>query len=238
MERKQPSPSDWFSNFVSIKNKSGRIIRKYISVVEQLYYEDVETILDAIVEDTTHYAEAREYLFDIATEKLLYPFADVEVIKFPNIFDLTPKIFSPKYFPEDVLNTPFNELNSKYWPFKEVSEGLFSLIVECDPFIIADKFWDMSLIFTEIGVKLAIDNGEKPEDVEMGFDTLFEYFLVAVFAFGVNEILETMKYSCSFAQFVKEYDTKKKFSMTHFEALVTFIGNIDENEYHFKFGGK
>ena len=222
-----------FLEFVSIKNKSGRIIRKYYNLIDQLEYEDLEVILNSIVPDKEHYKVIREFLFDLAWEKLIFPFADVEIMNLPNIFDLTPKIFSPKFLSDKVINTPFSELNSIDWPFKDLSNDLFLLLIERDPFIVAEKFWSMSCEYTQIAIILAKEYHD--DDCEIGFDLIFSYFLIAIFAFGVSEILEVMKFSYSFIDFIEPNDTIKLYSMTYFEALVNFITQINSEEYHKKY---
>jgi hypothetical protein len=149
----------------------------------------------------------------------------------PEIFDMTPRIFGPRFFPEEVLNTSFSELNCTVWPMREVSLNLFDFLIETDPFAIADLFWEW---FTEIGdiaQKLGAGSGLAPEDIELGFDNMFQYYLVAIFAFGVSEILEVFAFAGSFLDYVGN-DAQQQFAMTNCVGIVEYITKMNAVEVH------
>ncbi|OHS93094.1 hypothetical protein TRFO_40593 [Tritrichomonas foetus] len=229
-----PQNQNWTVKFLSLDFKSGRIIRRCISAFGDMTYYDIEVILKAITPKPEFLPLTRHLIFDLAWEHYMFPFTETAVMTLPNIFDLSPKIFSPPFLDEKSLNTPFNILNSTDWPFRKVSEELFTLLVETDPFVVADIFWDIITDITKIATDLAIKSGKAPEDADLGFEALFKYLLVIVFAFGVSEVIEMMAFSSFYYEFI-ENDPQKQFVMTHFNGLVKYINDIDANEYHRQF---
>lgn len=209
--------------------KSGRILQRFEKVLEEIDYNDCEVIMKALAPEGENTDFVRGVMFAIAWGKLVFPFADVDVMTFPNILNETPRFVNPPYLPESALDTPFNEINGTEWPLRERSLALFELMLETDPFVIADLYWDWVQGLANDIERLAIDSGCEADDVEIGFDCLFRYTLLCVFAFGVSEILEVMKFTSSFLEFVGA-DAHKQFAMTNCLAVVTYIARLAEKE--------
>lgn len=228
-------PKDIEGTLLSPKNRSGRIIIRLEQSMDEMTYGDLELIMNAITPSTELLTRTRRLLFDISWQQYLFPFSRVEQMILPNIFDLSPSIFKTPYLTKKVLHTPFNVLNAGDWPFKHVSMSLFFLMLQTDPFRIADLFWDLITYTSKIVAQILTKQGKKKEDIDIGFDQLFAVLLVCVFAFGVSEILEVMMFSSSFLEYV-DNNTHQQYAMTHFQGIIQFVRNIDANEYHRRFG--
>ena len=230
MEQELPAtPATREDRLRSPAEKSGRILQRFEKVLEEIEYSDCEVIMKALSSDSVDAEFARHVMFDIAWGRFMFPFADVDVMTFPDILHETPKILNPPYLSEPVLNTPFNEINGTDWPLRDTSLALFDLMIETDPFVIADLYWDWIQGLANSVQSLAIESGCDPDEAEIGFDVLFQYTLLCVFAFGVSEILEVMKFSASFLDYVGN-DTHKQFAMTNCLAVVTYISRIGHQQ--------
>lgn len=224
-----PDHIDWIDEFLSIEQKSGRIVQRVQAHFGEMNYDDILFILKALSSEKYPSKQINDLLFDLAWQQYMFPFVEVNEMTFPDIFNYTPKIFEPPYLPESVMNTPFNCLNSSNWPCKEVSEDLFYLLVETDPFVIASRFWTILSKLSEIINQLAVNMGINPDEAEIGFEVLFKYLLCIVFAFGVSEILEVMTFSAEFYDFIDD-NSEQQYAMTHFLGLVKYITTMDVNE--------
>jgi hypothetical protein len=150
-------------------------------------------------------------------------------MELPDVFDLTPAIFNPPFLPAEVLATPFSVLNATNWPFRSASVALFDFLIETDPFVIADIFWGWV-----DGVAAIVRDLAGGGDVEIGFDTIFPCFLVAIFAFGVGEILEAFAFCGAFLEW--ETDARRQFAMTHCLGIVAYIEKMDVDGLRARFG--
>lgn len=233
-----PNKIDWTYLFLDTSNKTGRIMHRLKTNIGEMTYYDIEVIIKALCNDKTQVPRIRQLIFDLAWQQYIFPFVEVLIMELPNIFDLTPRIFTPPFLSDQVLDTPFSTLNSTDWPFKNTSENLFLLLIETDPFIIADKVWDIISQITQITNQIVIDSGGDPADADIGFEVLFKYLLVIVFAFGVSEILEVMSFCGLFYEFTDCEDSQRQFAMTHCNGLVKYISSMNSVELHNKFGKK
>lgn len=233
-----PTNIDWTYLFLDLSRKTGRIMRRLISNIGEMTYYDIEVIIKALCNDKKQVSKIRQLIFDLAWQQYIFPFVEVLIMELPNIFDLTPRIFTPPFLTDKVLDTPFSILNSTDWPFRNVSENLFILLTETDPFIIADRVWDIISQITQITNQIVIDNGGDPDDADIGFEVLFKYLLVIIFAFGVSEILEVMSFCGMFYEFTDCEDSQRQFAMTHCNGLVKYISSMNSVELHNKFGKK
>lgn len=233
-----PSSVEWEYTFLHPSKKTGRIMHRLIANIGEMTYYDIEVIIKALCPEKSQVPQVRKLIFDLAWQYYIFPFVDAIIMELPDIFDLTPRIFTPPFLKDEVLDTPFNILNNTDWPFKNVSENLFDLLIETDPFIIADKVWNIISQITEIVNKLVIANGQNPEDADIGFEVLFKFLLTIVFAFGVSEILEVMDFCRLFYDFTEDNDSQRQFAMTHCNGLVKYISSMNSEELHEKYGKK
>lgn len=231
-----PKEFAWEYTFLDPSQKTGRIMRRLVSNIGEMTYYDIEVIIKALCKDKNEVPRVRQLIFDLAWQQYIFPFVDVLIMELPNIFDLSPRIFTPPFLSDQVLDTPFSVLNNTDWPFKDVSENLFILLIETDPFIIADGVWNIIAQITEITNKLVIDSGGNPDDADIGFEVLFKYLLVIIFAFGVSEILEVMSFCGMFYEFTECQDSQRQFAMTHCNGLVKYITSMNAIELRHKYG--
>ncbi|KAH0796043.1 hypothetical protein GPJ56_000111 [Histomonas meleagridis] len=230
--------NDWVCIITSMKRRSGRVIHRFLENLQEMTYPDAEVIIKAICESSPKmYTRVRTFIFERSWQLYLFPFSSVHELRLPKIFDLTPRVFGPPFFPSEYIDVPFSKLNSTDWPLREISEKFFVILVQCDPFIIADLFWDVLAFTTDVTQKLKMLQSNNQVDDAPGFDELFSYMLVCVFAFGVDELLEMLEYCAQFSEYeLKSSD--RQFAMAHCEGLVQHIKKLNENELRKKFYGK
>lgn len=211
----------WQRFFEDPNTKFGQIIKRFQEHLAEMDYNDVEIIIDAIATKKHMISQIRTYLFDIAWTNLMFPFSDTQMLHFPPIFHKTPKDFNAPFIPEPYLSTEIRLLNSTEWPFKMISEDMFLILIETDPFTIADFFWESIQRVGRVVKKL------NPNVEELDFDQLFSLLIVIISAFGVDEILESMSFSASFEDFEND-SVHRKFAMQHMTGIVSYILSLKD----------
>jgi hypothetical protein len=136
--------------------------------------------------------------------------------------DLSPLVFKPPFMPEGLKMTSFAELNILEKPFGKACENFFLMLVQTDPFVAADELWNVIQNLSCLILSFVED-----DDEEIGFDEIFPYLLVAVFVFGIDEILDVMEWIGNFTDFAVG---TTQFAMTHCIGILRRIGGIDEKE--------
>lgn len=229
---------DFLSTVLSPQQKSGRIISRFLANIQVMSYPDLDVILSAIVPNPSSYVGIRNLLFDLAWTKMQFPFAEITHIQFPPIFDLTPRSFGATYLKEEHLDIPFEKLNyirdskNMFWPFAFTQGYYFTLMCYRNPFMIANGFWDLIQAVANTIQQLAIDSGEKNDEVEIGFDNVFPFLLSSLFAFGCSEILNTLEYCSQFLDYAN--DEHQQFAMTHCSGIVDQIRRIRADEFRLR----
>jgi hypothetical protein len=219
--------------FLSTTQKSGRIVSRFRQFLDDMGASDVDIILQALAPNAQDVPFVRRILFDIGWEEFMFPFVDIRQMTLPDIADLTPRLFGPQFLDDQVLSTPFDRLNATEWPFKAQSLELFSFLIETDPFVIANMFWVWSDDVARIGNGLAAAAGVTGDDADLGFDVMFQYYLVAIFAFGIAEVLEVFAFAGAFLDY--ESDSKRQFAMTNCQAIVTYVEGLDAAQLRRKY---
>lgn len=107
--------SDFVSSFLSPERKSGRIIQRFLSRITEMTYSDLDMIITAVLPHPSYYIKVRSLLFDLAWQRMDFPFAAITHLQFPDILDFTPRSLSPMYLADEYLDTPFNRLNNTYF---------------------------------------------------------------------------------------------------------------------------
>ncbi|EAY10110.1 hypothetical protein TVAG_274730 [Trichomonas vaginalis G3] len=212
---------DWMRHFENPQSRYYQILTRFKQHLNEMDYSDVDVIIHAITNNKKFYPEIRTFLFNTAWEQIMFPFSDTPQLHFPNVFSRTPKSFNAPYISEPFASMELRVLNSTDWPFRIVSEDLFLILIETDPFNIADFFWESIERIGRIVKKM------DPSVTDLDFDQLFSLLLVITFSFGVDEILECFKFSASFEDFETE-SVHRKFAMQHMEGIVSYILNIKE----------
>jgi hypothetical protein len=225
--KNKPSPSDREALLRSPAERTGRILERFRQSIDEMTAADIEVIVEALARIPKDAPFARAVLFNLSWEAFVFPFAEVRPMELPRIFDLTPAVFNPPLLPAGFLETPFSMLNAGEWPLRAVSLALFDFLIETDPFVIADMFWKWFNDVAAVGQQLGIAAGE---EVELGFDAMFPYFLVAIFAFGVAEILEVFTFCGAFLDY--ETEPHRQFAMTHCLGIVAYIARLDADALH------
>jgi hypothetical protein len=202
--------------------RSGRMIERFRRSINEMTAADVDLVASALVEDQRDVALARKVLFNLSWEVFLFPFGEVPPMSMPDIFDLTPGVFNPPFLPGEVLETPFAMLNATDWPFRSASLALFDFLIETDPFTLAETFWEWFNRVALVGHALGVAAGE---EVELGFDVMFPYFLIAIFAFGIAEILEVFAFCGAFLEW--ETESRRQFAMTNCLGIVAYVQKMN-----------
>jgi hypothetical protein len=99
-----------------------------------------------------------------------------------------------------------------------------------------DKPVFSSYVLRDINVTvdyLPVIAGMEREDIELGFDAMFPYLLVAIFAFGVSEILEVFTFAGAFIEY--ETESQKQFAMTNCMGIVADIRSLNPDALHARF---
>lgn len=78
-------------------------------------YSDLDMIITAVLPHPSYYIKVRSLLFDLAWQRMDFPFAAITHLQFPDILDFTPRSLSPMYLADEYLDTPFNRLNNTYF---------------------------------------------------------------------------------------------------------------------------
>lgn len=107
--------SDFVSTFLSPERKSGRIIARFLSRINEMTYSDLDMIITAVMPHPSYHIKIRSLLFDLAWQRMDFPFGSVSHLQFPDILDFTPRSLSPPYMRDEYLDTPFNKLNTTYF---------------------------------------------------------------------------------------------------------------------------
>ncbi|OHT09411.1 hypothetical protein TRFO_21630 [Tritrichomonas foetus] len=210
---------DFVATFLSPKEKSGRIVARFMKNINEMTYSDLDVILTAISPTPQLFTTVRNLLFDISWQYKEYPYVKVSHIQFPRILDLTPRSLSPPYLADEFMDTPFTKLNSTNWPYKFTQDYFFALMCYRNPFSIANGFWDLiQNVANVLQIQAVQIGGEEEENVEIGFDNLFPILLTCIYAFGCPEILDTLEYCSKFIDF--SVDSHQQFAMTHCAGLV------------------
>ena len=105
---------------------------------------------------------------------------------------------------------------------------IFEMMILTNPFDIAKVFWDVIQEAAECMKRMLIDRGEKPEDIEIDFDSLFPVLMICVFVFGLDEWMTVALYTISFNE--QTDDPELQFAMTYLEGLVTHIMALDQTK--------
>ena len=218
---KWETSEEWDKDYYNPSTRNYKILQRFIQKIEEMDFYDVEVIVNALIQNKNELFDCtRSLLFDKSWEILMFPFSDTPELNFPkSVFERTPQSFKTPFIPEPYSTMPLNQLNSTNWPLRNVSDNLFILLVETDPFIIADLFWTA---IQEIGrVVKKLDQSV----TDLDFDQLFSLMICTVVAFGCNEILEVFYFSSSF----EDYETKnvhRKFAMQHMKGLVEYLTHL------------
>ena len=217
----QPKPTEWDKDYYIPSTRSYKILHRFLQKIDEMDYYDVEIIDNALIQNKNELFDCtRSLLFDKSWEILMFPFSDTPELHFPkSVFERTPKSFNVPFIPEPYSTMPLNILNSTDWPLRNVSENLFIILVETDPFVIADLFWTSIQEIGKVVKKL------DPSVTDLDFDQLFTLMIAMVVAFGCDEILEVFHFSSSF----EDYETKnahRKFAMQHMQGLVQYLTHI------------
>lgn len=104
--------TDFVSSFLSPEKKSGRIISRFLSRITEMTYSDLDMIITAVLPHPSYHIKVRSLLFDLAWQRMEFPFAAVTHLQFPDILDFTPRSLFPMYLRDEYLDTPFNKLNN------------------------------------------------------------------------------------------------------------------------------
>ena len=219
---------NFIASYLSPKNKSGRIIAKFLDSINDMTYSDLDVITIAVSNKST-YSTVRNLMFDLSWQYKEYAFGHVSNLKFPNIFDLTPSIFNPPYLEKEFFKMQFSVLNNSQWPYKFTEPYFFTLMCYRNPFAIASRFWEIIQSVANVLQSQAIKVGKIPkEDVELGFDDLFPTLLTCIYAFGCSELLNTLEYCSQFVDFTS--NIQQKFAMTHCAGIIDVVRNSSEEE--------
>ena len=98
-----------------------------------------------------------------------------------------------------------------------------------NPFSIAKVFWDIIQETAQVMQRVLVKyGGQRPEDVEIDFDSLFPILMCCVFTFGQNEWMMISLYTISFNENTSG-DPEIQFAMTYLEGLITQIISLDVN---------
>lgn len=222
---------DWTSRMLSKTTHVGKILETIIPRIAELSYAQVDSALRRVSSSDEMFLSLRNLVFDIAWTRVSFPFVQIRKLKFPDIGNLSPKSFNVPFLEEPYVSTPLRELNSTDWPGKQISESFIDLLICRNPFEIADSFWKIIQFTGRIITDLAAKSGNEHAAKEVGFDHLFSYLLISVFAFGVDELLEMMMYTSEFISFCED-NGQQQFAITHCLGLISHIQNIDVSKYH------
>ena len=203
--------------------KNGIIVQRMLGKIDIMNSQDFLTIVDAIAEDTYNEKDVFSILLELAWQQKQYPFHSITPDHMPEIFYLTPKIFSPPYLKEPWLSTQFVDLCESNWPFKEISDALISLMLLIDPFDMVDSFWEIIQIAGRV-----ISNVRGGEEREVDFDELFPVLLTCIFATNQRTLMLDFGYAISFRDEMDDSPTRK-FAVSHMEGLYVHILGISNN---------
>lgn len=218
---------------INPKSKSGRIIQRFILKSNEMQYEDVDVIADALYDLTSEYLTKDEIigiLFDLlwTANPSKYPIVPrVNTFWVPYIMDLIPAAIDPPYLSEKWKRMTFNDLsNTKDWPLREAVDSLFDLYLHSNPFEIGRCFSKTINLVAKAVQDMVEEEGGKREDVEIDFDQLFNLLIVCIFASGLPTITKPLSYASFFDQYA--YDNSEiHFAMTHMEGLSAHLPKMN-----------
>lgn len=217
-------------------SKSGRIIQRFKLKSDEMQYDDIEVIADALYNLSSDYLTRDEIigiLFDImwTSNPRKYPICPrVNTFWVPYIMDLIPAAVNPPYLSEKWKRMTFLELsNIKDWPLREAVDSLFDLYLHSNPFEIGRCFSNTINLVAVAVQKMVKSEGGKPEDIEIDFDQLFNLLIVCIFSSGLPTITEPLSYASYFDQYACG-NNEIHFAMSHMEGLCAHLPKINFKE--------
>ena len=209
-------------DLIDPETKNGAIVQRMLNKIDKMNSQDFLTIVDVISEENQYNEEdVYHYLLDLSWQYKPYPFCLIVPYHMPEIFYMTPKIFSPPYLKEPWLSMSFIDLCESDWPFKEISDAFITLMLLIDPFDMADTFWDIIQIAGNV-----ISNIKGDEEKEVDFDELFTVLLASIFATNQRTLMFDFAYAISFSDEMND-SPKRKFAVSHMEGLYVHILELD-----------
>jgi hypothetical protein len=227
----KPNP-DPLAHFEDPESRTGQILTRLQNEITRVMYADLETVAEALLEGLRDKALFNavtivDYLFDFGWAVRPFPFCPTfSPFRIPKTADILPKIFAPDFLDEEWQFMPLGRLTSRDWPLRTAIDLLFPVVITTNPFAIADHFY---AVIEEIGrcvQRLLIRSGKSTAFVEIDFDQMFVLMVICVLASGLSDILAPMRYSYSFAEFVRT-DPCRQYAMSHMEGLCTHLAQLD-----------
>lgn len=218
------------------KVKSGRIIQRFILKANEMAYEDIEVIADALFELASDYLTRYEIisiLFDIiwSLNPSKYPIVPrVNTFWVPYLMDLIPAAVDPPYLNEKWKRMTFIELSYDVnFPLRKAVDSLFELYLHSSPFEIGRCFSNTIHLVASAVQEMVREEGGNPDEVEIDFDQLFNLLIICIFASGLPTITEPLSYASYFDQYACD-DNEIHFAMSHMEGLCAHLPKMNFKE--------
>jgi hypothetical protein len=218
------------------QTKTGQIIKRFEDRIQLLTYEEIASIIDRLSTSGTR-AQVQSLLFDLAWSITPFPFGvspgSRKTRWIPLKNDLFPAVIGVTILNHEWAFTPFSLLSGQTWPFKSAVDKLFEMMVHTNPFEIARAYLGVIQEVAQCMENVLVAGGQKAEDIEIDFDSLFPLIMICVFTFGVGEWMNVAMYAISFSEHACD-DAELQFAMTYLEGLVTQILALDFDELRSK----
>jgi hypothetical protein len=227
-----PGTGDLIFDLMHPLTKTGQIIMRYEEKVSLLSYAELASIVQRLT-PKNNAAEVERLLFDLAWLRIPFPFgvtsSRVRDKSITMAADLFPAVVADTALDQKWALMPFTILNGAPWPFKTAVDVIWDMLICTSPWEIARAYWRVIGEVSRCMEQMLVAQGQRADDVEVDFDSLFPLLMICVFAFGVDEWIQVATYALSFMEYATA-DAELSFAMTYLEGLVTQIIALDYNE--------
>jgi hypothetical protein len=224
--------SDPMTVFLAPTHRTGQILQRFTSQIENIAYPDLDVIADALLDACkSRQAFSKDGIIDLLFEKgslvKRYPFADFPQFTIPGAAaGIIPKIFNPPFLVGEGVYFSFDQLCYRPWPLRAAVDLILPIMFMTNPFRIAKQFYN---VIEEIGkcVQLILIRTNKDAKfVEIDFDQMFVLMILVVLAAGISEITLPMAWAATFREFAAS-DPHSQYAMSHMEGLCVHLAKID-----------
>jgi hypothetical protein len=225
--------SDPMTVFLTPTHRTGQILQRFASQIQNIAYPDLDVIADALLDACkSRQSFSKDGIIDLLFEKgwivQNYPFApDFPQFTIPwTAGGLIPKIFNPPFIGEDRVYFSFDQLSSRNWPLRAAVDLVLPIMFMTNPFHIARQFYN---VIQEIGkcVQVILIRGNKDTKfIEIDFDQMFVLMILVLLAAGISEITLPMAWAATFREFAAS-DPHSQYAMSHMEGLCVHLAKID-----------
>jgi hypothetical protein len=227
-----PGTGDSLFDLMHPLTKTGQIIIRFEEKLHLLSYPELTSIVQRLKQKGNP-IDIESLLFDLAWARMPFPFGVTSLRTQGTtrvmVSDLFPAVIADTALDKKWAFMRFEILNGASWPFQTAVDMIWEMMIQTNPFEIARVYWRVIEEVSRCTERMLVEQGQRVEDVEVDFDSLFPLIMICVFAFGIEEWMQVATYALSFMEH-STADAQLAFAMTYLEGLVTQILALDTQE--------